>query len=297
MDNRDYYKILGVEKNADDKEIKKAYRKLARQFHPDMNPGDASSEKKFKEINEAYEVLSDADKRAKYDQLGPNFQQWQRAGGQPGGNWGDFTGGSYQYDQGGPDFSDFFSSIFGGGRTRDTYKQPIRGRDLEQPIEITLEEAFKGTDRVLNRAGKKRTIRIPPGARDGTRVRVAGEGEPGYAGGTQGDLYLVVTIKPHPTFERQEDDLYTDLKVNLYTAILGGEVYVPTLAGDVKLRIPAGTQSGKAIRITGRGMPRLRQPDEKGDLYARVLVQVPTNLSADERLLFEQLASMRQENV
>jgi curved DNA-binding protein len=300
MANHDYYKILGVDKNADEKEIKKAYRKLARQYHPDMNPGDANSEKKFKEINEAYEVLSDADKRAKYDQFGPNFQQWQRTGGQPGAggfNWGDFTGGSYQYDQSGPDFSDFFSSIFGGGRTRDTYKQPIRGRDLEQPIEITLEEAFKGTERVLNRGGKKRTIRIPPGARDGTRVRVAGEGEPGYAGGTQGDLYLIVTVKPHPSFERQEDDLYTDLKVNLYTAVLGGEVYVPTLAGDVKLRVPAGTQSGKAIRIAGRGMPRLRQPDEKGDLYARVLIQVPTNLTADERLLFEQLASMRQENV
>src|SRR5512146_3112761 len=162
MEYQDYYKTLGVDKNADEKEIKKAFRKLARQYHPDMNPGNKDAEKQFKEINEAYEVLSDADKRAKYDQLGANYQQWQRMGGQNTGNfnWGDYTGnpygsgGNYRVDfneQGGPDFSDFFSSIFGGGRARETYKQPIRGRDLEQPIEITLEEAFKGTERVLNR--------------------------------------------------------------------------------------------------------------------------------------------------
>ncbi len=307
MEYHDYYKVLGVEKNADEKEIKKAYRKLARKYHPDMNPGNKDAEKRFKEINEAYEVLSDADKRAKYDQLGSNYQQWQRMGGQNQGgfNWSDWfansnqagTGGRtyrvYDNDQGGPDFSDFFSSIFGGGRTRETYKQPIRGRDLEQPIEITLEEAYKGTERILNRGGKKRTIRIPPGAREGTRIRVAGEGEPGYAGGQAGDLFLVVNVKAHPQFERQDDALYTDLKVDLYTAVLGGEVHVATLAGDVKLRIPAGTQSGKTIRIAERGMPHLRHPEQKGDLYARVLVQVPTNLSAEERRLFEQLAALR----
>ncbi len=307
MEYRDYYKILGVDRNASEKEIKKAYRKLARQYHPDMNPGDKTAEKTFKEINEAYEVLSDADKRAKYDQLGANYQQWQRMGGQGAGgfNWSDWMaggtpGGSYRvefHEGGGPDFSDFFSSIFGGGtRTRETYRQPIRGRDLEQPIEITLEEAFKGTERVLNRGGKRRTIRIPPGAREGTRIRVANEGEPGYAGGQQGDLFLIVSIKPHPAFERQEDDLYTDLKVDLYTAVLGGEVYVPTLAGDVKLRIPPGTQSGQTIRINGRGMPHLKNPDQKGDLYARVLVQIPTNLSAEERTLFERLAELRQKH-
>jgi curved DNA-binding protein len=306
MEYRDYYKVLGVDKNADEKEIKKAFRKLARKYHPDMNPGDKNAEKRFKEINEAYEVLSDADKRAKYDQLGANYQQWQRMGGQNAGgfNWGEWTvnpfgGGSYRVDyndQSGPDFSDFFSSIFGGGRARETYKQPIRGRDLEQPIEITLEEAYRGTERVLNRGGKKRTVRIPPGARDGTRIRVAGEGEPGYAGGPSGDLFLVVSVKPHPNFERHEDDLHTDLKVDLYTAVLGGEVHVPTLAGDVKLRIPAGTQSGRAIRIAERGMPHLRQPEQKGDLYARVLVQVPTSLSNEERSLFERLATLRRDN-
>ncbi len=307
MDYHDYYKILGVDKNADEKEIKKAYRKLARQYHPDMNPGNKDSEKQFKEINEAYEVLSDADKRAKYDQLGANYQRYQQMGGQPGGfNWGDFANsggynpstGAYrvEFNEGGGDFSDFFSTIFGGGRTRETYKQPIRGRDLEQPIEITLEEAYKGTERVLNRGGKKRTIRIPPGAKDGTRIRVAGEGEAGYASGQSGDLFLVVSVKPHPVFERRDDDLYTDLKVNLYTAVLGGEVHVPTLSGTVKVRIPAGTQSGKTIRISERGVPILKQPDKKGDLYARALVQVPTNLSSEERSLFEQLAALRPEH-
>lgn len=308
MEYQDYYKLLGVEKTANEQDIKKAYRKMARKYHPDLHPDDKTAEKNFKEINEAYEVLSDADKRAKYDQLGSNYQQWQRNGGQNQGgfNWGDYaqqggnTGGfRVDYDQqGGPDFSDFFSTIFGGGgRARETYKQPIKGRDLEQNIEITLEEAFKGTERVLNRGGKKKkTIRIPPGSADGTRIRVATEGESGYAGGQQGDLFLVVTVRPNPNFERHEDDLHTDIKISLYTAVLGGEALIPTLAGNVKVRIPAGTQSGKTIRINERGMPRLRQPDQKGDLYARVLIQVPTHLSDEEKLLFEQLAALRPES-
>jgi curved DNA-binding protein len=307
MEYQDYYKLLGVDKNADEKAIKKAYRNLARQFHPDLNPNDKTAEKHFKEINEAYEVLSDADKRAKYDQLGSNYQQWQRMGGQnnqAGFNWGNWaannpggaTGGyrSTDFNEGGADFSDFFSTIFGGGgRTRESYKQPIRGRDLEQPIEVTLEEAYKGTERVLNRGGKRRTIRITPGVKEGTRIRVAGEGEPGYANGPSGDLFLVVNMKPDPNFERQDDDLYMDLKVGVYKAVLGGEVHVQTLAGDVKLRIPAGTQSGKTIRIAGRGMPKLSQPDQKGDLYARVLIQVPTNLSDEEHAIYERLVALR----
>lgn len=294
MEYQDYYKTLGVERTADEKDIKKAYRELARKHHPDKNPGDKKAEERFKLINEAYEVLSDADKRAKYDQLGSNYQQWQRQGGQAAVNWDDFAGAGYQTGNN-ENFTDFFSTIF-GNRGRESYKQPIRGRDLEQPLEITLEEAFNGTERVLNRGGKRRTIRIQPGAKDGTRIRVAGEGEAGYASGQAGDLFLVVSVKPDPNFERRDDDLYSDLRVGLYTAVLGGEVVVPTLAGDVKVRIPAGTQSGKTIRISERGMPRLRQPDQKGDLYARVLVQVPTNLSDEERTLFQQLAAMRQNN-
>jgi curved DNA-binding protein len=295
MEYRDYYKVLGVPRNADEKTIQKAFRKLARQYHPDLNPGDKEAEKQFKELNEAYEVLSDSDKRAKYDQLGSNYSQWQRSGSQGGFNWGEWSAPNSSNAYGGTDFSDFFSTIFGGGRQRDPYKQPIRGRDLEQAIEITLEESYKGTERILNRGGKKKTVRIPAGATDGTRIRVSGEGESGYAGGTQGDLFLVVSVKTDPNFERHDDDLYTDLKVNLYTSVLGGEVYVNTLSGSVKLRIPPGTQSGKTIRIAERGMPRLRHPDQRGDLYARVLIQVPTNLNDEERALFEQLASLRSE--
>jgi len=297
MEYQDYYKILGVEKSADEKEIQKAFRKLARRYHPDMNPNDSSAEKRFKEINEAYEVLSDADKRAKYDQLGANYQQFQRGGGN-GYNWGDGAPSGF-YEQGGPDFADFFSNIFGGAanntRGRDTYKQPIKGRDLEQPIEITLEEAFKGTERIVNRAGKKKTIRIPAGATDGTRIRVAGEGEAGYAGGQQGDLYLVVAVKSDPNFERHEDDLRTEVKVGLYAAILGGEVYIQTLSGKVKVRINPGAQTGNTIWLKERGMPKLREPGKFGDLYARVLIQVPTNLTDEERTLFEHLATLRPE--
>jgi curved DNA-binding protein len=286
MESQDYYKILGVNRNAKTEDIKKAYRNLARKYHPDKNPGNKEAEKRFKQINEAYEVLSDAEKRAKYDQLGSHYQQFQ----QGGMNWNDFTGGAGAGSEGG--FADFFSSFF-GGRARESYKQPIRGRDLEQPIEITLEEAYHGTERVLSRGSKRRTIRIPPGARDGTRVRVAGEGEAGYANGPAGDLFLIVSLKPHPIFERREDDLYTELKIDLYTAVLGGEATVPTLGGDVKFRIPASTQSGQRIRISGRGMPKLHAPDEHGDLFVRVLIQVPTNLSGKELALFEQLAALR----
>jgi curved DNA-binding protein len=285
----DYYKLLGVERTASAEDIKKAYRNLARKFHPDRNPGDKDAESRFKQINEAYEVLSDSEKRAKYDQLGTGYQNWQRAGGNANTNWG----GDYNFDQPGGGFQDIFSQFFGGNRARETYKQPIRGRDLEQPIEITLEEAYHGTERVLNRANKRRTIRIPAGAREGIKIRVAGEGESGYAGGQQGDLYLVVTVKPHPNYEVRGEDLHTELKIPLFTAVLGGEVVVTTLSGDVKLRIPAGTQSGQTFRISGRGMPNPKQAEERGNLFARVMIQIPTNLSGQEMALFEQLAAMR----
>ncbi|CAG0968545.1 MAG: J domain-containing protein [Anaerolinea sp.] len=284
MEYKDYYKTLGVDRTASLEDIRRAYRDLARKYHPDRNPGDKDAESHFKQINEAYEVLSDAEKRARYDQLGAHYQ-----------NWGGWSQDMNQQSEGG--WADFLSGIFGGGgrSTKESYKQPIRGRDLEQQIEITLEEAYGGTDRVLTRGTRRRTIRIPPGAREGTRVRVAGEGEAGFANGQPGDLFLIVGIKPHPIFERREDDLYTDLKVNLYTAVLGGEVIVPTLSGDVKVRIPPGTQSGQTIRIASKGMPHLKQPEVNGNLYARVLVQVPTNLNGQELALFEQLATLRQD--
>ncbi len=302
MEYHDYYKTLGVERGADEKAIKKAYRDLARKFHPDVNPGDKSAESRFKEINEAYEVLSDADKRAKYDQLGASYQQYARNGGS-GFDWSTWAanqnysgapGANYEFEQG-ADMSDFFSTIFGNNRTRQTYRQPIKGRDVEQPIEVTLDEVYNGTTRVLKRGEKQTKIRIPAGAHEGTRIRVAGEGEPGVANGPAGDLFLIVSLKSHPTFKVRDSktDLDAELRVDLFTAVLGGEVIVPTLGSDVKLRIAPGTQSGKILRISKRGMPHLNAPDTFGDLYVRVLIQVPADLTTEEKALFEQLAALR----
>lgn len=289
---QDYYKVLGVNRNASAEDIKKAFRNLANKYHPDRNPGDKSAETRFKEINEAYQVLSDADKRAKYDQMGRYYHQAQRSGGV---NWDDFPGGMGNAGSAGS-FTDWLNSIFGnGGGYRETsYRQPMRGKDIEQAVEISLEEAYTGTERIIQRGSKKRTVKIPPGARDGTRVRVAGEGDSGSGGGEAGDLFLVISVKPHPDFEWKDDDLYTDLKLPLYTAILGGEATIHTLSGDVKLRIPAGTQSGKLFRVSGRGMPRLKQPGEFGHLYAHVMIQIPTDITPEERTLFERLAALRR---
>ncbi len=318
MEYKDYYKILGVDKKATEKEIKSAFRKLARQHHPDVNPDNPQAEARFKEINEAYEVLGDPEKRVKYDQLGADWNRWQRAGGRPGdfdwSRWATATGGGRPHVRyGTPEdledllgrggaFSDFFTSIFGGlgGGTRrsggfggfDGYEfrsQPRRGQDLEQEIEISLAEAYQGTTRLLNKDGRRLEVKIPPGARTGTRVRVRGEGGGGAAGGQAGDLYLRVKVAPDPRLERHKDDLHTTVPVDLYTAVLGGEVRVPTLAGDVKLKIPPGSQNGQVFRLRGKGMPKLRRSTEYGDLYARLDVRLPTKLTPEQRQLFEQL--------
>jgi curved DNA-binding protein len=320
MEYRDYYKILGVDRDVSEKDIKRAYRRLARQFHPDVNPGDKQAEEKFKEINEAYEVLSDPDKRAKYDRLGASYQQWQRMGHDPGqfdwsqwftgapgeghvewsGNLGDLFGSA-----GADRFSDFFSALFGStgraGRTRtaeDLFRRTSsrrmsRGQDMEAPVEITLEEAFHGTPRVLERDGRRIRVKIPPGARNGSKVRIAGKGGPGYRGGPPGDLYLNIRIKPHPIFRRKENNLHCDVDLDLYTAVLGGQVRVPTLNGDVSLRIPPGANSGKTFRLRGKGMPNPHHPEQRGDLLATVQVQVPQKLGDRERELFEELAHLQ----
>ena len=298
MEYKDYYAILGVDRNAEEKEIKKAYRKLARQHHPDVNPGDKVAEERFKDINEAYEVLSDPEKRGKYDQLGSNWQQWQRMGRDPSGfDWSQWFSGAQP--RGGRtrteyvDLSDFFQSIFGGGSAPQA--RPRRGQDYTQPVEITLEETFQGTTRMIQKDGRRLEVKIPPGVRTGSKVRVAGEGSPGVAGGTSGDLYLEVTVLPHSTFEREGDDLRCELPVNLYTAVLGGEVEAPTLSGDVMLKIPPGAQGGRTFRLRGKGLPNLRNPQKRGDLYARLRVQVPKKLSPQEKELFRELASLRQD--
>ena len=304
MDYKDYYKILGVSKSATEKEIKSAYRKLAQKYHPDRNPGNQKAEDKFKEINEAHEVLGDPQKRAKYDQLGSSYAQWERAG-RPGGgfDFGQWTSGRsggtrVEYRDlndlfGGGGFSDFFTSLFGGGfgepATRTSTRR-VRGEDMEQPVEVSLEEAYHGTERTLIKGERRLTVKIPPGARTGTKVRVAGEGSLGQI---SGDLYLVVNVRPHARFRREGDDLHVDMPIELYTALLGGEVRVPTLIGDVVLTIPPETQSGRTFRLAGKGMPKLRQPNEHGDLYAHAVIRIPTQLTDAERKLITQLAALR----
>jgi len=302
MANKDYYAILGVGRSASEKEIRQAYRRLARKYHPDLNPRDKSAEAKFKEIQEAYEVLSDPEKRQKYDRFGP---AWQSAGA-PGGFTYDFGSfpfagfGSSRTKTGTTHLDDLFERIFEGlGERARGAGQATRGQDIEQPIEVTLEEAYGGSQRVfqLEADGRRKRleVKIPPGVRDGSKIRLAGEGSPSPLGGTRGDLYLVVSVKPHPVFERKGDDLYCEVAVPLTVALLGGEVQVSTLKGKVVLKIPPETQNGKVFRLAGLGMPSLEQPAVRGDLFARTRVVLPTRLSAREKQLFEELQRLRGE--
>lgn len=288
---KDYYKTLGVSKTADEKELKKAYRKLAKQYHPDANPDNASAEAKFKEINEAYEVLSDEDKRAKYDRFGSDFAKYQQppGGGYPGGGYPG-AGGNAAYtdfDAAGGNFDDLLKNIFGGFSGARTTQANVKGRDLEYPVKVSLREAYEGATRHITNGNRRIKADIPSGVTDGTKVRLAGEGEAGPGGA--GDLYLVIEIEPDSKFERKGHDLYTEVKVDLFAALLGGEVEIPTLSRAVKLNIPAGTQSGQRFRLTGKGMPIARQKGEYGDLYARMLITVPTGLNDEQRSLIQQL--------
>jgi curved DNA-binding protein len=302
MEYKDYYKILGVERNAAEKDIKRAYRKLAVQYHPDKNPGDARAEERFKEINEAYEVLGDPTKRAKYDQLGSSYQAWERMGGNPGGfDWSQWTSGGpggVRVDVGdlgdlfGGGFSDFFQAMFGGMGARPQAQTARRGRDIEQHVRIALSEAYHGARRTFDRGGKRLDVSIPPGAQTGTRVRLSGQGAGGQS--QAGDLYLVVEVEPDARFERQGDDLVVEASTDLYTALLGGEVSVPTLSGDVVLTVPAGSQPGQTFRLKGRGMPLLHRSSAHGDLFARLQVALPTKLSSEERELFTRLSKLRK---
>src|SRR4029450_11135949 len=328
MEFKDYYATLGVPKTASEKEIKQAFRKLARKYHPDVNPGDKAAEARFKEINEANEVLADPEKRKKYDELGANwrmYEQAQQAGQGFGGNPFAGAGGAWNINVGGPGgyrtmteeemhelfgnedpFSDFFKTFFGGGggggggprgrqaRTPRTQK----GRDIEHEVELTLEEAYHGATRRISikQGGHARSVdvRIPVGVKDGSRVRAAGEGESGANGGASGDLYLRVRLRPHAVFERKGNDLHTTVAVPVTTAVLGGEAQVPTITGTVRLKIPETTQSGQVFRLKGHGMPAVGKPDERGDLYATVDVQPPRALTKDQRQLYEGLQRLEK---
>jgi curved DNA-binding protein len=310
MEYKDYYKILGVAKTASAKDIKATYRRLARKHHPDVNPGNKQAEARFKEINEAYDVLSDPEKRRRYDELGANWSAYQQSGWPPpGGPFGRGrvrvkVGGFEEGDLGG--FSEFFRTFFGGGgfggrgfggREAGGWSgedleggfgvRPAPSADIEREVELTLEEAVLGTTRTL-RGGSARTVevKIPPGMRDGSRIRVSGEG--GKAGGKAGDLYLRVRLARHPRFEVQGDDLVTAATVPLTTAVLGGEVEVATLNGRASVKIPAGTPPERVFRLKGQGLP-LQGRQEHGDLLVTVRVKLPSSLSRRERELFEEL--------
>lgn len=299
---KDYYKILGVNRDASEKEIKAAYRRLARKYHPDVNPGDKASEEKFKEISEAYEVLSDRSKREKYDQYGQYWEQVAAGGARGGGAPPGWEGFSFDFGDmagqrvdigGGSGFSDFFEMLFGGmtgGRTARVRHTPTRGRNVEADLEISLEEAFSGARKSFRINGRSIELTIPKGVRDGQKLRLGGQGESGPDG--KGDLMIRIKIRPHNVFERREDDLYMDLPVDYVTAALGGEVQVPTLSGRVTMKIPPGTDAGKTFRLPGQGMPRMNR-NERGDLYAKVRIQIPETIGSRERELLGQIRELR----
>jgi len=298
MDYKDYYQILGVERSASADDIRKAYRKLAMQHHPDRNPGNKQAEEKFKEINEAYQVLSDKGKRARYDQLGSAYSNWQQRGGTPSdfdwSQWfsGQPGGGNVHVEYGdlndlfgGGGFSDFFQSIFGGlsgmgGMGTSTRTRAMPG--YQQEVEISLQEAYSGARRSLQGSGRRVEVRIPAGVTTGSKVRVAGAAPDGR------DLYLIVEVADDPRFERDGYDLRTSAQIDVFTALLGGEAEVETLEGKVKLKIPAGTQPEQVFRLAERGMPHLKSSQGKGDLFVRVKVRIPKQLSSKQKSLLEE---------
>ena len=296
MEYKDYYKTLGVSRDASTEEIRKAYRKLAMQYHPDRNPGDKQAEERFKEINEAYQVLNDPQKRAHYDRLGSAYSSWQQRGAPGGFEWGQWAGspGGVRVEYGDLNdmfggeglFSEFFRTIFGGdmGSARTT---PRSAPAYQQEVEIDLEDAFNGTTLQIRADGKRKQVKIPPGVRTGSKVRVAGAGPNGSV------LYLVVQVREHGRFERKGNNLHTTTKVSAYTAMLGGEAEVSTMTGKVKLTIPPGTQPEQVFRLAGRGMPYLKNPGTKGDLFVKLKVEIPRYLSSKQRELLEEASKLK----
>lgn len=304
---KDYYKTLGVNKDASQDDIKKAFRKLARKYHPDAAPDDPTAADKFKELSEAYEVLSDADKRKKYDQFGTEWEQYERTNGTPNGfDWSRWntqqqSNTNHQYQTVTPEefdtlfgsdgFSDFFQNLFGRGQRRATsgFGNTSASEDSEYPLEVSLHEAFHGTSRTLTwESGRAIEAKIPAGVKTGSRVRLAKQGFNG------GDLYLKITVMPDSRFDREGDDLRTNQSIDLYTAMLGGKVRVQGIDKSIELTVPPSTQNGRVFRLKGLGMPKLQNSQQRGDLYVTVQVSLPQNLTPDERQLFEQLRTLHQ---
>ncbi len=295
MEYKDYYKVLGLERSASADDVRKTYRKLAMQYHPDRNPGNKQAEEKFKEINEAYQVLSDPQKRARYDQLGSAYSNWQQRGGGPGDfDWSQWfsgqPGGNVHVEYGNLNdlfgegmFSDFFRSIFGGMGGVGTSTRTRAMPNYQQPVSISLQEAYNGTTRAFDSNGRRLEIRIPKGVKTGSKIRAAGAAPDGS------DLYLIAEVAEDPRFEREGDDLKISATIDAFTAMLGGEAEVETMEGKVTLKIPAGTQPDQIIRLAGRGMPHVKSA-QKGDLFVRVKVQIPKQLSSEQKALLEKAA-------
>jgi curved DNA-binding protein len=313
MDFKDYYEILGIPPDAEKKIIKQTYRELAKKYHPDVNPGKKEAEEKFKTINEAYQVLSDTEKRKKYDELRAQYQHWQQTGGRQQDfdwqNWSAQPGQGVHVQYASPEdledlfgnaspYSDFFNNIFGQvrGRGRGTTPRPRRGRNVEYEVDLTLEEAYHGTDRLLEIDGHRIQAIIPPGVKTGSRIRLSGQGEPGHNNGPAGDLYLIVHILPNETFEREGDDLHIDVPVDIFTAVAGGETRIPTLDKPLILKIPPRTNARRSFRLRGKGMPHLGDPKTHGDLYALVRLVLPEPLTDKEISSIRELASSRSKH-
>ena len=318
MDYKDYYKVLGVSKSASQDEIKKAFRKLAMKYHPDKNPGDKAAEAKFKEVNEANEVIGDPEKRKKYDELGSNWKAYQQGGGGGGGfDWGKYQqqyggngGQTYStnfgdfgsaFGGGGGGFSDFFEAFFGGAgsgftgsKQRGGRKQQLKGEDMQAELPITLEDAYNGAEKLFELGGQTIKLKIKKGAYDGQTLKLAGKGYPGHNNGPNGDLLLTLKLEKHALYNRIDDDLYMDLPVDIYTAVLGGKLDVTTLKGKIKITIPPETSNGKTLRLGGLGMPKYGKDSQHGDLFVKIDLQTPKDLTQEEKKLFEQLRDLRK---
>ncbi|MCW8892179.1 MAG: J domain-containing protein [Deltaproteobacteria bacterium] len=319
MEYKDYYSILGVDRKASAKEIKKAYRKLARKYHPDVNSADSAAAAKFQDINEANEVLSDPEKRKQYDRLGSQWQQYRQAGGKPEDfNWGERAAAgqqNYSYRTVNPEefeelfgtgggFSEFFTNLFGGAARQQSHGgvggqqfyhqvQPRHGRNLEHSLQVSLHEAYHGTKRVLEwEGGRKIDVKIPPGVNTGSRVRLKGQGGAGSGGGPSGDLYLTIEVLPDKRFLRDNDDLKTTVPADLFTLLLGGKLSVPGIDRTVSLPIPPETPNGRVFRLRGLGMPKIKHPEQRGDLYVTVETVLPKKLTTKEKALVEKWKSM-----
>lgn len=328
MQYKDYYKILEVDKSASQDEIKKSYRRLARKYHPDVNKDDPSAEKKFKDLQEANEVLGNAENRKLYDQVGANWKQYKNNGGSAQGfNWNDYAQGAgggrreraYSYSNRGADpfagggaggFSDFFETIFGRGFTQDphgagaTYRPggtgrqsqqqstAFRGKDVNAELDISFEEAYTGTEKSFSFQGERLKVKVPPGIKDGQKLKLKGKGQVNRRG-SAGDLFITIKVKESNKFTVKGKDIYCDVPVDLYTAVLGGSMTVPKPGGSVKIKIPAETQSGKTFRLANLGMPEFNNESKRGNLYARVMIQIPEDITKKERNLFEKLADLR----